>query len=140
MKVRQIMLVLLAVTIGAVLFIPFSSAIASNTGTQSVAGENVTADIGNYTDLNGYDVDSTTVTVDNSTGATVDSADFTVNETDGSLLIESSVTNVNDGETLNVSYDYQATDGQTTTVATLLPLLLALLLLVTLAGRIMTKL
>lgn len=134
------MLVLLAVTIGAVLFIPFSSAITSNTGTQSVAGENVTADIGNYTDLNGYDVDATTVTVENSAGATVDSADFTVNETAGSLLIESSVTNVNDGETLNVSYDYQATDGQTTTVATLLPLLLALLLLVTLAGRIMTKL
>lgn len=134
---RQIMVVVLAVTIGAVLFIPFSSAVADNSGTQSVTGENVTADIGNYTQLDFYNVDASSVTVNNSSGDTVASSDYEINESDGAIKINSGVINVNDGEELNVSYDYQATDDQTTTVLQLAPLLLALLLLVVLASRTM---
>lgn len=133
---RQIMIVVLAVTIGAILFIPFASTISENTGEVSET-ENVTADLGNYVDLGGYELVSGSVDVSNASGNSISDTEYEVNQTEGSLKIDSGTTAVSDGEELNVTYDYQATDTQTTQVATLLPLLLGLLLLVAMAGRIM---
>lgn len=133
------MIVILAVTIGAVLFIPFANTVSSNTGTQNVTGETVTADLGNFQDLGGYSVNSATVSVSDASGNSVADTEYKINESAGSIQFDSGTTAVSDGEDVTVDYQFDATNTQTTQVAALLPLLLALLLLVTLASRIMKK-
>jgi hypothetical protein len=122
--------VALAVTIGIIVLQPVVGAINDSTGVQTEV-ENVTADVGNYTDLAGYDLKSGTITVNSSGGTTTyaQGSDYEVALDNGSLLVLSSGT-ISDGETLNVSYDYQATDSTTTTVLGFIPVMFGTLLIV----------
>jgi len=131
--------VLIALTIAASLFAPVASSVNSSTGVQTVTNETVTADVGNYVDVGGYDIDSSTVTVYQPTGSAYETAtqstDYEFNTSDGSIKALSGG-DIGDGETLKVSYDYQATDDTTSTVANLVPLFMALLIVGVLAGKI----
>lgn len=131
----KIVLVLIGVTIAGTLFVPFQTSVNTSTGTQTVTNESVTVDIGNYSDLDGYHVDASSVTVYNSSGATVPSSDYDVKERPGQIRFNSS-TYYSDGDTNQVTYDYEATSGSTTIIAGLIPLFVALLILGILASKV----
>lgn len=129
------MAVVVVATIAGTLLGPLGASVADSTGQVDVQAENVTAN-NEFQDLRGYDIESGSVTVEDSDGNAVDSGDFTVRNQAGEIRIDNSTsTVVSDGERVEVSYTYQATDGSTTTVAGLIPLMAALLILVTFAAR-----
>jgi hypothetical protein len=124
--------------IGVVLFSPFVSVVNSNSGVQTIENETVTADFDNYVELDGYDLVDGTVTVDDGSGATYsEGTDYELNQSAGSIHALSGGT-ITDGQSIEVSYEYQATDGTTSTIIGLLPLFLALLILVILAAKAMS--
>jgi len=131
---------MIAVAIAATLVTPFTGAIAGHTGTVSV-NEKVTADVGTYQDIDGYDVDAGTFSAELSSDGTAltEGTDYNLNETAGTIEFIDS-TNVNDGDSVDLSYDYQATDGTTSTITGLLPLFVGLLILVTLAAGVTSRL
>lgn len=130
---------MIAVAIAATLVAPFTTAIAGNTGTVSEVG-NVSADLGNYQDVDGYNIDSATFTATDSGGTTLtESTDYELNATAGEVKFLSSGS-VSDGETIELSYDYQATDGTTSTITDLLPLFVGLLILVSIAAGVTNRL
>jgi hypothetical protein len=132
---RKLMAVVVVATIAGTLLGPLGSSVADSTGQVDVQAENVTAN-NEFQELRGYDIASGSVTVTDSDGNAVDSSNFTVQNEGGAIRIDnSSSTVVSDGERVEVSYTYRATDGSTTTVAGLIPLMAALLILVTFAGR-----
>lgn len=132
---RKLMAVVVVATIAGTLLGPLGASVADSTGQVDVQAENVTAN-NEFQDLRGYDIESGSVTVEDSDGNAVDSGDFTVRNQAGEIRIDNSTsTVVSDGERVEVSYTYQATDGSTTTVAGLIPLMAALLILVTFAAR-----
>lgn len=131
---------LIAVTIAATLIAPIVTSVNDNTGTVSVTNESVTADVGNYVDLDGWDIDSGSETVyyDNNSDGNYDTAaasDYTLNESEGTIRADSGGS-IDDGAAMLVSYDYQATSGTTTTVVDLIPMFLGLLIMGVLAFRI----
>lgn len=129
------MAVVVVATIAGTLLGPLGASVADSTGQVDVQAENVTAN-NEFQDLRGYDIESGSVTAEDSDGNAVDSGDFTVRNQAGEIRIDNSTsTVVSDGERVEVSYTYQATDGSTTTVAGLIPLMAALLILVTFAAR-----
>ncbi|QLD84620.1 hypothetical protein HWV23_02745 [Natronomonas halophila] len=136
--------VMVAVTIAAVLFSPIATTIGDNTGTQAVDNETVTASHGEYVDLRGYDIqtDSETVYYTNDTSGEWEEAtpgtDYEMDYPPGSIQTLSSGS-IDDGEEIRVSYDYQATDGTTTTVITMVPMFVGLLILGTLAARVIDE-
>lgn len=135
-KTKQVVLVLIAVTIGGVLFTPLASSVADNSGTVSVTNESVTADAGNYTDLDGYQIVDGSETVYNASGAEQTAGtDYEMANENGSIKVLSGGS-ISDGETITVSYDYKATSGSTTTVVQLVPLFMALLILGVLAEKV----
>lgn len=132
---RKLMAVVVVATIAGTLLGPLGASVADSTGQVDVQAENVTAN-NEFQDLRGYDIESGSVTAEDSDGNAVDSGDFTVRNQAGEIRIDNSTsTVVSDGERVEVSYTYQATDGSTTTVAGLIPLMAALLILVTFAAR-----
>lgn len=134
---QQIATVLIAVTIAATLLNPIASTVTQNTGTQTVSNETVTAHYGKYTDLDGYKIVSGSETVYNASGATMSSGtDYKIATKNGSIEALNGGS-IADGNTIKVSYDYQATDGTTTTVIGLVPLFVGLLMLVVLAAKLM---
>lgn len=138
---RTIATLFIAATIAMTLFNPVSTAIGDHTGTVTVTNETVTADVGNYTDLEGYDIDQGTDTVywlNSSSGSyeqVSSPGDYELAQKNGSIKANQSGT-IGDGDSLKVSYDYTATDATTTTVAAIVPLFLLLLVLVTIASKI----
>lgn len=138
---KTIAVLMIAATIAMTLFNPVSTAIGDNTGSVTVTNETVTASPGNYTDLRGYDIDSGSETVYwyNSSSSSYEQVsspdDYEMAYQNGSIQANSSGT-IGEGDELKVSYDYQATDGTTTTVAGLVPLFLLLLILVTIAAKV----
>lgn len=138
---RKVAAVLVALTIAASLFGPVASAVNESTGVQSVDNETVTADVGNWAELDGYDVDSSSVTVEwyNSTSSSYETVssgtDYELNASDGSIKALSGG-DIGDGDELRVTYNYSATSGTTTTVGNLVPLFMALLIIGVLAARI----
>lgn len=127
---------LVALTIAATLFTPVSDAVTNNSGTVTVQNETVTADTGNYTALDGYDIDSGSETVYNASGNQMTSGvDYEMGYQNGSIKALSGG-DISDGSEIKVSYDYQATDSTTTTVVTLIPLFMALLILGILAAKV----
>jgi len=129
----KIIAIALAIAIGIIVLQPVVSAANNNTGVQSVANEQITADLGNHSDLGGYNVDNSTVTVTNSAGTTTyvngPGGDYTVATGNGSIKALSTGT-ISDGQTLNVSYDYQATGGLTETVIGFVPVMFGVLMMV----------
>lgn len=140
-KPRTIAGLVIALTIAATLFTPIADTVNQNTGEQSVTNETVTAQHGEYVDLDGYSIltDSETVYYTNNTDGSTEVAtrgtDYEMNYSSGSIKALSSGS-IDDGEQIDVSYDYEATDSTTTTVAALVPLFVALLMLGVMAARI----
>jgi len=136
---ESIVKMVIAVAIAATLVSPFIGAIDGNTGSVDV-NESLTADVGNYQDLEGYDIDASTFSANDSDGNTLtDGTDYELNSTDGTVKF-TSAGNVGDAELVTANYTYQATDGTTSTIADLLPLFVALLILVTLAAGVTNRL
>lgn len=138
----KIIAIALAIAIGIIVLQPVVSAANDNTGLQSVANEQVTADLGNHTDLGGYEIDNSSVTVTDSSGTTTytngPNGDYEIATGNGSLKALSTGT-ISDGETLNVSYDYQATGGLTETVVGFVPVMFGVLMMVAASRAIERK-
>jgi len=136
-KSGKIIAIVLAVVLGIVVMQPVVGAVNDNTGTVTEA-ENVTADLGNYSDLGGYDVVDGTVTVEPAGGGTAysEGTDYEVALDNGSIKTLSSG-GISDGETLNVTYDYEATDSSTTTVLGFVPVMFGVLLFVVVSRGVM---
>lgn len=133
--------VLLAAVVLGVLLGPLTAAVTDNTGEQSVTNETVTADVGSYVDLQGYSVieDSETVYRFNSTSdayeETTRGDDYEMDYGAGAVqALESG--DIDDGDELRVSYDWEATDSTTTTVASYIPMFAILIVLVMFVDRI----
>lgn len=139
--------VTIAVVIAITLLSPVVASIGDNTGSQTVTNETVTssATLGETYDLDGFDVDpgSETVYFENGSAgsfevATGGGTDYTLHEANGSITLESTG-EIDAGDEVKVSYDYQATDDTTATVLGLVPLFVALLALVVVAGPMMSR-
>ena len=141
---RKIVAVVLAATIAGVLFIPFNTAVSNNSGTITVDNETAFASANESVELDGYTLvqDSETVERYNETSGsweqTTRGTDYEIDYEAGTISILDGGA-INDGDELQVSYEYEATSESTTTVVRLLPLLLALLILGVLAGPIMKE-
>lgn len=139
-KPEKIAGVMIALTVAAVLLNPVSAVVSDNTGDVDVTNETVTADHDTYVDLDGYDVETNSETVYFQNGTSdwetaTRGTDYEMNYTEGSIQALSSG-NIADGEELKVSYTYTATDGTTTTVVTMVPMFVALLILGVIASRV----
>lgn len=136
--------VMVAVTIAAVLFNPVATVISDNSGDQDVVNETVTAQHGEYVELSGYEIqeDSETVYFQNGTEGSWEVAergtDYEMNYEPGEIQALSSG-NISDGEELRVSYTYAATGGTTSTVLGMVPMFVGLLILVTIAARVLDE-
>ena len=131
---RTIASLIIAVTIAATLFAPVANVVGDNTGDVTVTNESVTADVGNASELRGYNLDASSVSV-TSGGSTVNSSEYSIDAEAGTITILANGT-VSDGDGLLVSYTYAATSGTTSTVVGMVPLFLALLILGVLAGKV----
>jgi len=126
--------------IGVILLTPVVTAVNSNTGTVSVTDENVTAQTGERVDLRGYDIDPATVTVEaynDTSGSWETTTEYTLYEQPGEIQFD--VTNstlIQDGETVRVDYDYQATGELTALVAGFVPVGVGLFIFVGIARRV----
>lgn len=133
--------VMVAVTIAAVLFSPIATVIGDNTGDQTVTNETVNANHGEYVDLTGYAIEdgSETVYEYNETSGSWETAtsgtDYEMDYPPGEIQTLSGGS-ISDGDEIRVSYSYEATSGTTTTVLTMTPMFVALLILGTLAARV----
>lgn len=131
----------IALTIAGTLFVPINDVVSSNTGQQTVTNETVTASNSSYVDLEGYNIQENSETVHwyNSTSdsweTTTAGTDYEMAYENGSIIALDGGT-ISDGDELRVTYDFQATDGSTTTVVTLIPLFVGLLMLGIMAGKI----
>lgn len=139
MNGKQMAGVFVALTVAAVFITPFANVVGSSTGMQSVDTE-TTANIGQADDLTGYDVVDDSVVVEryNETSASnetlVEGTDYEFDNTEASLTpLESG--DVQEGDTLYVSYDYRATSDSVATVSGLVPLFVVLLILVTISDK-----
>lgn len=137
---KTIAALLVAVTIGAVLMMPIVDTINANTGEVTVEDDDLTADVGTWQDLDGYSVVSGSETVEYRTNesdswSTAQTSDYDLDEEAGQIQFTSSG-NVSDGDYVSVDYDYEATDGTTSTVLGIVPTLIGLLLLVALGNRV----
>jgi len=132
---------LLAVTIGAVFFVPVVDVIDNTTGEVQIENETVTtnASFDETYDLRGDNITAGSETIEvNSSGSFTTltaGTDYALNEAEGTIQF-SDTTDVSAGDEIRASYAYQATDGIVTSIAGLLPVFLALLLLVPMANKI----
>jgi len=133
---------LLAVTIGAVFFVPVVDVIDNTTGEVEIENETVTTNVSfsETYELRGDNITagSETIEVVNSDGTFTTltaGTDYALNEADGTIQF-SDTTDVSTGDEIRASFTYQATDGIVTSIAGLLPVFLALLLLVPMANKI----
>ena len=132
----------IAITIGAVFFVPVVDVINNTTGEVQIENETVTtnASFSETYELRGDNItaDSETIEVVNSDGTFTTltaGTDYALNEEAGTIQF-SDTTDVPAGDEIRASYTYQATDGIVTSIAGLLPVFLALLLLVPMANKI----
>jgi len=132
----------IAITIGAVFFVPVVDVINNTTGEVEIENETVTtnASFSETYELRGDNItaDSETIEVVNSDGTFTTltaGTDYALNEEAGTIQF-SDTTDVSAGDEIRASYTYQATDGIVTSIAGLLPVFLALLLLVPMANKI----
>lgn len=140
-SVPQVLVVTFAVVVAAVLFLPIADVVGQHTGTQSVNNESVTAELDTFVELDNSNLvaDSETVLWFNESSGeheelTKDS-DYEIRYESGELNVTSS-SPVAEGDEVLVSYDYQATSGVTTTVITLIPLFLGVVIIATVGDYI----
>jgi hypothetical protein len=133
LSTKGIVALVIGLTIAGSLLVPVSDVFTDSTGTVNQT-EDVSAELDSYVELSGYDIQSVNNVTD-SDGNTIDSGNYTVDNDAGRIRFASG-DHVTEGETVTVDYDYQRTDGSTTTVAGIVPLLLALFLLVKLATKV----
>lgn len=135
---------MVALTIGAVFLVPVVDIIDSTSGEVVIENETVTndADFNSTYDLQGYDIVSGSDTVErfNSTSGNYETlsgggTDYTLNESAGDISFTDGGA-VSAGDEVRASYNYQATDSVVTSIVGMLPVFLALLLLVPLAGKV----
>jgi len=132
---------LLAVTIGAIFFVPVVDVLDSSTGQVEVENDTVTTDVNTSAiyDLKGLSVVDGSETVEVNDGGSwttlTAGTDYAIDNEAGEIDF-SDTTDVSAGDEIRASYTYQATEGIVTSIADLLPLFLALLLLVPLANKV----
>jgi len=138
---KGIITLIIALTIGAVFFIPVANLVGGATDVQTVSNEAVTDNVqfDQTYQLDGYNVESgsETLEVDNGTDWVTlsEGTDYEINTERGTVdFVDSS--NLDAGDTVRASYDWQQTDGTTASVVGLIPLMLALMLLVPIANRV----
>jgi hypothetical protein len=126
--------------IGVIFLAPVVTAVNSNTGTVSVANENVTAQTGERVDLRGYDIDPATVTVEaynDTSGSWETTTEYTLYEDPGEIQFDvQNSTLIEDGEQTRVTYDYQATGELTALVAGFVPVGVGLFIFVGIARKV----
>ena len=131
---------MIALTIAMTMFNPIAGAVTSSSGVQSVTNETVVAEHGNWSELEGYDVEDGSVTVYEPNGSdsyetATEGTDYEVDYSAGAIEALSSGS-IGDGDELKVTYDYAATDSTTTTILGLIPMFLGLLVLGVMAAKI----
>lgn len=136
------MAVMIAVTIGAVLIVPFQTTVTDSIGTQTVENETVPTDeLDTWYDLEGYSVNSGSETVYwyNSTSGSNETLsspnDYEIRYDTGEVLLNSSG-KVSTNDDVWISYDYEASGSLVTTVAPVVVLLFILVILVALAREV----
>jgi len=133
---RMIAATLIAMTVVAVLVGPLATSATDNTGVVGV-NEEISADSGTWQDLEGFDLTSNFSAETSSGGTSLsEGSDYELNESAGTIKFLSGSANVNDGDAVTTTYEYNATDSTTSVIAGLLPLFAGLLLLGTAAMRI----
>jgi hypothetical protein len=125
---------LIAITIVAVLVGPLATSVVGNSGVVG-AQETVSADPGTIQDLEGYDITSN-FSADNGGTSLSEGSDYELYEENGSIKFLTGSANVAGGDNVDLTYEYNATDGITATIADLIPLFAGLLILGTVAVRI----
>lgn len=132
---------LLAVTIGAIFFVPVVDVLDSSTGEVEIENETVTTNTSfdQTYELRGDNVTAGSETIEVNDGGTwttlTAGTDYALNEGEGTIQFQDG-TALSSGDEVRASYAYQATSGIVTSIANLLPLFLALLLLVPLANKV----
>ena len=124
----------LAAVVGIVGMQPLVGAVNTNTGSQVTTNETVTVDSGSYVPLSGYDLDPGTVTVYAKDGTgdyqiAANNSDYSIRYGAGSIRAEEGSTLIEDAETVRVSYEYQASDGFTSTILQYIPVAFAVVIL-----------
>lgn len=142
-KAAKIVLSLaLFAAIGVIFLGPIITTVNGNTGTQAVTNETFVADSGNYTDLQGYDINENSETVygyNESSGSfevASEGSDYEMDYEAGRIKPNSSSTLIDDGEDVKVTYDYQATSGITTLIIGFIPVGVGLFIFVGVANRV----
>ena len=132
---RVVAATLIAMTIVAVFIGPLASITNDNTGEVEFE-DSVTGSTSEYVEIPGiYDITSNyTVELDDGTSLS-EGTDYQLNQTDGTILVDSGSSTASDGDTLVIRGEYQASGTTTTTVATLVPLFAGLLILGTAAMK-----
>lgn len=131
----------IAITIGAVFFVPVVDVINNTTGEVQIENETVTtnASFSETYELRGDNITAGSETIEVNDGGTWTTlsagTDYALNEEAGTIQF-SDTTDVSAGDEIRASFTYQATDGIVTSIAGLLPVFLALLLLVPMANKI----
>jgi len=131
--------VVIAMTIAAVFIGPLVSVIGAQSGTVGVGNEEATIYTDEWTDLEGFDI-TANFTLETTDGTTLsEGTDYELNQTAGTITAKDGSSSVSDGDTVVATYEYQATDGTTTTIVNLVPLFAALLILGTAAVAIQNR-
>lgn len=139
--VKKLIALMLAVVIAMTLFLPISNAVSNHSGVEAVGNESLSADPGSYQDVDGYDVDESTLEVEwyNSTSGNYETltegTDYEFRYTPGEIKVDTS-SDVSEGDELLLTYEYQKTDPTTTTVITLVPLMMGVLVIGIMGRRI----
>lgn len=143
---KAIVGVALAVAIAAILLGPVVTTVNGQTGVQTVTNETVSADTGNWVDTDGYQFVDGTVTVygyndsaDSYEEAT-EGTDYELDLAAGEIKALEGSSLIDDGETVKITYDYEATDGMTSTIIGYGPVFLGLLLLTTVGMKVQQEL
>lgn len=137
---RQLIALAVGLVIGVSMIGVLIPVVNDNVGEQTPDNESVTANIGEWQDLEGWDIDPNSETVLNSTDTELtQGTDYEMNNTAGEIKFLSTAS-TSDGEAMQVSYTYQASSSTATTVLDLVALFVALVLLVALSRPIQEEL
>lgn len=134
-SVRTVILFAIAATIAMIFLSPVVTAVNDSTGTQSVTNETITADVGNAVDLAGFNIVDGSVTVyefNDTSGSfevATEGTDYNISLEPGELTALASSDNIEDGEDVKVTYDYEAAGSITTTVVGFVPVMIGAVVL-----------
>lgn len=139
----QIVALVIGLTVAAVFFVPIVDSINDNTGEIDIEDEEILdVTTGETYDLDGFSIvdGSETVEFDDGTGwvEATEGTDYEIDNDAGELTILEDG-EIADGDDVRSSYTYEATDGTTTVVAGIIPVLVALLLLIPMANYVQRR-